>query len=143
MPQEYKKYAYVNIVKSKAIRSKALKYIKSFALKCSGTEEKVKNLSGGNQQKVAIAKCLDSDPEIFIFDEPTRGVDVGARREIYDFVHDLAQKGCACLLISSDLEELLGMCGTVMIIRDGHLAGIASGTELTEQYIIRKATGVE
>ncbi|MBR2373681.1 MAG: sugar ABC transporter ATP-binding protein [Lentisphaeria bacterium] len=138
-----KKYAYVNIVKSNAIRSKALKYIKSFALKCSGTEEKVKNLSGGNQQKVAIAKCLDSDPEIFIFDEPTRGVDVGARREIYDFVHDLAQKGCACLLISSDLEELLGMCGTVMIIRDGHLAGIASGTELTEQYIIRKATGVE
>ena len=100
-------------------------------------------MSGGNQQKVAIAKCLDTAPEIFIFDEPTRGVDVGARREIYDFVHDLAAKGCACLLISSDLEELLGLCSRVMVIRNGALAGEVSGEEVTEQHIIRKAAGVE
>ena len=68
---------------------------------------------------------------------------MGARREIYDFVHDLAAKGCACLLISSDLEELLGFCRKVMVLRNGTSAGFVSGDELTEQHIIRKATGVE
>ena len=138
-----KKYAGANIIKNGAVRAEALQYIKSFALKCRDAGQPVKYLSGGNQQKVAIAKCLDTDPEIFIFDEPTRGVDVGARREIYDFVHDLAAKGCACLLISSDLEELLGMCSSIMVIRNGAVAGFLCGTELTEQHIIRKATGVE
>jgi ribose transport system ATP-binding protein len=127
----------------RSIRRKALEYIKFFSLKCSSPAQTVKNLSGGNQQKTAIAKCLDTSPDIFIFDEPTRGVDVGARREIYDFVHALAEKQCACLLISSDLEELLGLCRKVMVLRNGHLAGFVSGPELTEQHIIRKATGVE
>lgn len=127
----------------KAIRRKALDYVREFSLKCTSPAQKVRDLSGGNQQKAAIAKCLDTAPEIFIFDEPTRGVDVGARREIYDFVHSLAAKGCACLLISSDLEELLGLCRKVMVIRNGALAGFVSGEELTEQHIIRKATGVE
>ena len=126
-----------------SIRERALHYIRSFGVKCTSPAQEVKNLSGGNQQKVAIAKCLDTAPEIFIFDEPTRGVDVGARREIYDFVHDLAAKGCACLLISSDLEELLGLCSRVMVIRNGALAGEVSGEEVTEQHIIRKAAGVE
>ena len=70
-------------------------------------------------------------------------MDVGARREIYDFVHDLAEKGCACLLISSDLEEVLGLCNRIMVIRNGSVAGIVSGEELTEQHIIRIAAGVE
>ena len=127
----------------KTIRQKALDYVKEFSLKCTTPAQNVRDLSGGNQQKTAIAKCLDTAPEIFIFDEPTRGVDVGARREIYDFVHDLAAKGCACLLISSDLEELLGLCRKVMVLRNGTSAGFVSGDELTEQHIIRKATGVE
>ena len=127
----------------KNIRQKALDYVKEFSLKCTTPAQNVRDLSGGNQQKTAIAKCLDTAPEIFIFDEPTRGVDVGARREIYDFVHDLAAKGCACLLISSDLEELLGLCRKVMVLRNGTSAGFVSGDELTEQHIIRKATGVE
>lgn len=136
----YSKGGFLNF---KSMLQKALSYIKAFSLRCSGPGQKVKDLSGGNQQKAAIAKCLDTRPEIFIFDEPTRGVDVGARREIYDFVHDLAAKGCACLLISSDLEELLGLCSKVMVIRNGEMTGIVSGDELTEQHIIRKATGVE
>ena len=138
-----KVYAKGGFLNFGAIREKALHYIRSFGVKCTSPSQEVKNLSGGNQQKVAIAKCLDTAPEIFIFDEPTRGVDVGARREIYDFVHDLAAKGCACLLISSDLEELLGLCSRVMVIRNGALAGEVSGEELTEQHIIRKAAGVE
>ena len=127
----------------KSIRRKAADYVKEFSLKCTSPAQHVRDLSGGNQQKTAIAKCLDTAPEIFIFDEPTRGVDVGARREIYDFVHSLAAKGCACLLISSDLEELLGLCCKVLVIRNGASAGFVSGEELTEQHIIRKATGVE
>ena len=136
-------YAKGGFLNFRSIREKALHYIRSFGVKCTSPAQEVKNLSGGNQQKVAIAKCLDTAPEIFIFDEPTRGVDVGARREIYDFVHDLAAKGCACLLISSDLEELLGLCRRVIVIRNGALAGEVSGEELTEQHIIRKAAGVE
>ena len=136
-------YSKKGLLNFKAIRQKALEYVKFFSLKCSTPAQAVKNLSGGNQQKAAIAKCLDTAPDIFIFDEPTRGVDVGARREIYDFVHTLAEKQCACLLISSDLEELLGLCRKVMVLRNGELAGFVSGPELTEQHIIRKATGVE
>ena len=136
-------YSTKGLLNFKAIRQKAIEYVKEFSLKCNSPAQTVKNLSGGNQQKTAIAKCLDTAPEIFIFDEPTRGVDVGARREIYDFVHSLAEKGCACLLISSDLEELLGLCRKIMVIRNGTLAGFVSGEELTEQHIIRKATGVE
>ena len=136
-------YARGGFLKFDIIRQKALQYIRSFSLKCTSPAQKVRDLSGGNQQKAAIAKCLDTAPQIFIFDEPTRGVDVGARREIYDFVHDLAARGCACLLISSDLEELLGLSNRIMVIRNGGMAGILSGDELTEQHIIRKATGVE
>ncbi|MBO5791788.1 MAG: sugar ABC transporter ATP-binding protein [Lentisphaeria bacterium] len=137
---EYKKAGFLDF---KKIARKALQYIKSFNLKCASPAQAVRHLSGGNQQKAAIAKCLDTAPEIFIFDEPTRGVDVGARREIYDFVHSLAGKGAACLLISSDLEEVLGLCRRIMVIRNGSCAGIVSGEELTEQHIIRKAAGVE
>ena len=136
-------YARGGFLKFDIIRQKALQYIRSFSLKCTSPAQKVRDLSGGNQQKAAIAQCLDTAPQIFIFDEPTRGVDVGARREIYDFVHDLAARGCACLLISSDLEELLGLSNRIMVIRNGGMAGILSGDELTEQHIIRKATGVE
>ena len=136
-------YSSKGFLNFKSIWEKARSYIASFALKCTSPTQKVKDLSGGNQQKAAIAKCLDTAPEIFIFDEPTRGVDVGARREIYDFVHDLAEQGAACLLISSDLEELLGLCRRIMVIRNGSVAGFVSGDELTEQHIIRKAAGVE
>ena len=138
-----RRYAQTGFVKGKKIREQALRYIRSFRLKCTGPEQEVRDLSGGNQQKAAIAKCLDTEPGIFIFDEPTRGVDVGARREIYDFLRDMADAGCACLLISSDLEELLGLCRRVLVLRNGASAGEVGGAELTEQHIIRKATGVE
>ncbi|MDD4816776.1 MAG: sugar ABC transporter ATP-binding protein [Victivallaceae bacterium] len=121
----------------------AADYIGKFGVKCRGTGDLLRNLSGGNQQKVAIAKNLDNRPHVFIFDEPTRGVDVAARRDIYDFIHDLAASGVACLMICSDLEELLGMCGRVMVMREGRTAGFLSGGELNEQEIIYLATGVE
>ena len=137
------RYARAGMVSSTKIFRRALEYIRSFRIRCTGPEQPVRDLSGGNQQKAAIAKCLDTSPRIFIFDEPTRGVDVGARREIYDFLRGLAAAGCACLLISSDLEELLGLCRRVLVIRGGASAGFVEEEELDEQHIIRKATGVE
>ncbi|MGE4301334.1 MAG: sugar ABC transporter ATP-binding protein [Victivallaceae bacterium] len=125
------------------IRASALEYVRRFSIKCAGPRAPVADLSGGNQQKVAIAKGLDSRPEVFIFNEPTRGVDVAARREIYDFIRGLAASGVACLMVCSDLEELLGMCRRVMVMREGRLAGIVENESLSEENIIYLATGVE
>ena len=103
----------------------------------------VSSLSGGNQQKVALAKGLDTDPIVFIFDEPTRGVDVGARREIYDFIHELAAQGVSCLLISSDLQEVIGNCTRVLVMYNGTIRGEVSGNDIDEENIILYATGVK
>lgn len=119
------------------------KYIETFRIKCSDMHTPLKSLSGGNQQKAAIAKGLDTSPEIFIFDEPTRGVDVGARSEIYDFIHSLAESGVSCILISSDLEEVIGNCYRIGVMREGKLAGILSGDDATEEKIMYLATGTE
>ena len=100
-------------------------------------------LSGGNQQKAALAKGLDVNPGVFIFDEPTRGVDVAARRDIYEFINHLAESGVACLMICSDLEELLGMCRRVLVMHNGEIAGELCGESLTEEEIMYLATGVK
>lgn len=125
------------------ISQTAQQYVREFKIKCTGIDSPLKNLSGGNQQKVALAKGLDTRPKVFIFDEPTRGVDVSARRDIYDFIHDLAASGMACLMICSDLEELLGMCRRVMVMRSGSIAGFAEGEALSEKNLIYLATGVK
>jgi ABC-type sugar transport system ATPase subunit len=98
-------------------------------------------LSGGNQQKVVLAKWLLSDCNIFIFDEPTRGIDVGAKAEIYALMRDLADKGAAILMISSDLPEVLRMSDRVLVMREGTLAGEVSRAEATEEKIIAYASG--
>lgn len=103
----------------------------------------VKTLSGGNQQKVAIAKWLDGSPSILIFDEPTRGVDIGAKREIYQLIHRLVSNGMSCILISSEMQELVGLCDRVIVMREGEMSGELSGEEITEQNIMRLAAGVE
>ena len=100
-------------------------------------------LSGGNQQKIAIAKGLDSHPRVFIFDEPTRGVDVAARRDIYDFIHGLALQGVACLMLCSDLEALIGMCDRVAVLRAGRTVGELVGEQVTENEIMYLAAGAK
>ena len=125
------------------IRRAAEAYVKEFRIKPARPDALLCELSGGNQQKVAMAKGLDTRPEIFIFDEPTRGVDIAARRDIYEFIRNLANGGVACLLISSDMEEILGMCGRVMVMRAGAVAGFRSGEELTQEELMYLAIGVE
>jgi ribose transport system ATP-binding protein len=98
-------------------------------------------LSGGNQQKVVLAKWLSRQPKLLILDEPTRGIDVGAKTEIYALMDKLAQEGMAVLMISSDLEEILGMSDRVLVMHEGNLAGELSRSEMSEEAIMRLATG--
>ncbi|PWT97000.1 MAG: D-xylose ABC transporter ATP-binding protein [Candidatus Melainabacteria bacterium] len=98
-------------------------------------------LSGGNQQKIVLAKWLACNPSLLIFDEPTRGVDIGAKSEIYALMHDLADRGVAILMISSDLEEILGMSDRVIVLHQGSIAGELSKIQLTEEAIMHLSTG--
>jgi ribose transport system ATP-binding protein len=101
------------------------------------------HLSGGNQQKVAIAKWLDLAPEVLILDEPTRGVDIGAKRELYNLIAQLAREGRACLVISSELPELLGLCHRILVMREGRIVGELPAESATEERIMVLAAGVE
>ena len=121
---------------------RAAHYAGAFNIKAASLKTKLEFLSGGNQQKVALAKGLDTDPTVFIFDEPTRGIDVNAKSEIYAFIHKLVQTGISCILISSDLEEIIGMCHRVAVMRQGRIAGFVEGVRINEQEIMLLATGV-
>jgi len=98
-------------------------------------EQKVRNLSGGNQQKVVIAKWLETPLKLLILDEPTRGIDVGAKREIYEIMNELTASGVAILMISSELPEVLGMADRIIVVRDGHIVGAKDRAEATQENI--------
>ncbi|PSH70338.1 D-xylose ABC transporter ATP-binding protein [Phyllobacterium brassicacearum] len=102
----------------------------------------VSSLSGGNQQKVAIAKQLAIQPKVILMDEPTRGIDVGAKSEIHALLRELAQSGIGIIVISSELPELLGLCDRVIVIREGEVAGELGMDDMTEERVIRLASGV-
>lgn len=123
-------------------QARANYYVDAFEIKAGNLHTKVEYLSGGNQQKVSLAKSLDPKPEIFIVDEPTRGIDVNAKREIYHFLRDLVESGISCILISSELEEIIGMANRVAVMREGRLVGILEGDKITEEEIMLHATGV-
>lgn len=113
-----------------------------FSIKATSTSQRLEELSGGNQQKVSLAKSLDPEPKVLIVDEPTRGVDVGAKQEIYRLVADLASKGIAIIFISSELEEIIGMCRRVLVMREGRAVGFVEGAAVNEEEIMYLATGV-
>ncbi|MGV3616238.1 MAG: sugar ABC transporter ATP-binding protein [Fimbriimonas sp.] len=110
-------------------------------VKAPTVETPVRGLSGGNQQKVVLAKWIARNPRCMIFDEPTRGIDVGARSEIYDLMRRLADDGVAILMISSDMEEVLGMSDRVLVMHEGRLAGSLSQREATEESVMKLAVG--
>jgi ribose transport system ATP-binding protein len=110
-------------------------------IKTPSAAQPVGLLSGGNQQKVVYGKWLARGPKVLILDEPTRGVDVGAKAEIYALIDELAGQGVAIWMITSDMEELLGMADRVIVMHEGHVAGELSGKTLTEEAVMRLATG--
>ena len=110
-------------------------------VRASGPGQIVGQLSGGNQQKVVLGKWLARQPRVLILDEPTRGVDVGARSEIYGLMDQLAGQGVAILMISSDMEEVLGMSDRVLVMHEGRLAGCLARADMDEEAIMHLATG--
>ncbi len=117
------------------------KLIKQLLIKTAGGEQVVGSLSGGNQQKVVIGKWLATKPKILILDEPTRGVDIGAKKEIYDIMNRLAEEGVAILMISSELPEVLGMSDRILVMHEGRITGEFSREEATQELIMQRATG--
>ena len=117
-------------------------YAKTLQVKVSGPDQRVGHLSGGNQQKVVLAKWLARHCEVLIFDEPTRGVDVGAKFEIYLLMNQLAAEGKAILMVSSELPEVLGMSDRILVMRGGRIAGeIADARNATQEQIMKLAFG--
>ena len=106
------------------------------ATKMNGIDDLVSSLSGGNQQKVVLAKCLMSEPKVLIMDEPTRGIDVGAKAAIYNIMIDLAKQGIAIIMISSEMPELIGMSDRVMVMANGRVKGELEGEETASQQAI-------
>jgi len=115
-------------------------YIEKFNIKASSLLQKIENLSGGNQQKVLLSKWIFTDPVILILDEPTRGIDVGAKYEIYSIINQLAAQGKGILLISSELPELIGMCDRIYVMSKGKITGEVPATEATQESIMKLMT---
>jgi len=118
----------------------AQRFIESLAIKASSQDQLAINLSGGTQQKVVLSKWLATGPKVLIFDEPTRGIDVGAKVEIYKIINDLAKQGVAILMISSELPEILGMSDRIMVIGGGRVRGFLNRGQATEEIIMEMAT---
>lgn len=114
---------------------------KRLKIKTSSIEEAAGNLSGGNQQKVVIAKWIGIGPKVLILDEPTRGIDVGAKREIYQLMNELTDRGMGIIMISSELPEILGMSDRILVIHEGKIAGELQGKEADQETIMTLATG--
>jgi len=129
------------IRKDKAIQL-CLGQIKDLAIKTPSPNQRVSNLSGGNQQKVILAKWMLMSCDLIIFDEPTRGIDVGAKQEIYKLINMLAEQGKAVVIISSEMPELLGMSDRVLVMHEGTLAGEVPKEELSQELILQLASGV-
>ncbi|WP_341279299.1 sugar ABC transporter ATP-binding protein [Paenibacillus sp. FSL H8-0537] len=115
--------------------------IKRFNIRTRDAEQTVKSLSGGNQQKIAIGKWLGKLPKVFIMDEPTRGVDVGAKKEIYSMMNELSEQGVAIIMVSSDLPEVLGVSDRVIVVHEGHIASVLDKTQMNQEAIMHAATG--
>jgi ribose transport system ATP-binding protein len=105
--------------------------------------QKIKNLSGGNQQKVIIAKWLATEPDLIILDEPTRGIDVGAKHEIYKLINELVESGKTILMISSEMEEIMGMSDRIIVLAEGKITGEISRKDFSQELIMSYASKME
>lgn len=126
----------------KALDNLVEKYIKTLDIKTPTPKQLVRNLSGGNQQKVVVAKVLAADTDILIFDEPTRGIDVGAKQEIYKLMNRLVEEGKSILMISSEMEEMLGMSDRILVLHEGRVSGEVLKNEFTQERILELASGI-
>jgi ABC-type sugar transport system ATPase subunit len=124
------------LIQQKLERSAFQSYVEQLQIKVSRPDQRAGNLSGGNQQKVVLAKWLERDAEVIIFDEPTRGIDVGAKFEIYLLMHRLVEQGKAILMISSELSEVLGMADRIIVLHEGRVKGEINDVKTATQESI-------
>lgn len=118
------------------------RYVEKFNIVAASKKSELKFFSGGNQQKVYLSRWMDTDPEVLILDEPTRGIDVNAKQEIYQFIHELAEHNISCIMISSELEEIIGLCSRVYVMKEGEITNCLSGSDINEEEIMFNATGL-
>ncbi len=135
--------AYVNklrFMSKRKMQRDADEYVKKLNIRTTGTEVRVQDLSGGNQQKVLVARWLLTNPDILLVDEPTRGIDVGAKAEIHSLITQMANEGKAIIMVSSEMPEVLGMCDRMLIMHEGRMTGILSREEATQERVMQYAT---
>jgi ribose transport system ATP-binding protein len=130
------------MIDQKLERERCLEYVDKLKIKVHGTETALSKLSGGNQQKVLISKLLTAGPKVIFLDEPTRGIDVGAKLEIHRFIRRMSDEGIVVVLISSELPEIVGMCDRVAVMHEGRISGELSGSDVNETAIIHLAAGM-
>lgn len=137
----FQRVSKMHLIVPRLLKEVGEKYRKTLKIACPGIEKKIKDLSGGNQQKVVLARWLATDCDIILFDEPTRGIDVGAKQEIYELINDLAESGKGIVLISSEMPELIGMSDRIIVMHEGVIAGELSKDEASQERILHLASG--
>ena len=138
----YERISTASVINSSVEKANAEKYRKDIQIKCPTVNMLVKNLSGGNQQKVILGKWLAADSQLIIFDEPTRGIDVGAKYEIYKLINQLVESGRSVLMISSEMEELIGMSDRIIVLAEGEMTGELSKEEFNADTIMAYASAI-
>jgi len=131
----------LGVVNKKQEKESCKKYIKDLSVKVTNIDMPISSLSGGNQQKAIVARWLMTYPKVFILDEPTRGIDVGAKSEIYNIIGKLAEQGIAIIMVSSEMPEILGICDRIIVIRDGKITGECTKEEATQEILAKYALG--
>lgn len=141
MVTSYKKYSTKNfLINARQNYEITKNYVERLKVKTPGTKTLIQNLSGGNQQKVLLGRWLLTEPEVLILDEPTRGIDVGAKYEVYQLMYDLAKEGKAVIMISSEMPELIGVSDRIMVMSNGRLSGIVEKADFNQEKIMTLAT---
>ena len=135
---DYLKYR--TLLDHKSINNVVEKSIHELSIKTPSSKTQIKNLSGGNQQKVIISRWLAKEPEILIMDEPTRGIDVGAKYEIYTIIGKLASEGKTIIVVSSEMPELIGICDRIMVMCEGRITGVVEGQDMNQEKIMELST---
>jgi methyl-galactoside transport system ATP-binding protein len=125
------------ILSNSKMHKATLNEIDIMRTKCMGPEDMITSLSGGNQQKVIFGKWLERDPKVFMMDEPTRGIDVGAKYEIYELIIKMAKEGKTIIVVSSEMPEILGITNRIGVMSNGHLSGIVNTKETNQEELLR------
>lgn len=128
------------ILQDGEMRKAGEKWAQALSTKTPSVRQQVRNLSGGNQQKGVLAKWLQRDCEILIFDEPTRGIDIGAKQEIYNLLNQLTAEGKSIIMISSEMEEILRMSDRIVVMCDGRITGVLDNADASQEQIMQLAT---